>query len=452
MTEGLIVLVLATACAWWLSGARTFAYLLYFASFAPFVTLDLSDGGMQSAEDLGSRIVQVKLVLRALTAVFIVLLVARRRVALRALGSAPLAPVLFFVAWAVLGVAQSSEPVLALSRLAELVLFVLLGVLLWCDDHRSVRAKLRTHALGLLPLIAVTGYYLRARPELAMHVSTDGLVRVGNRLINAETLGTVGALLSLWATLELQEPRERTDNWTRERLLPLACLLFGVAALLFARSRTAMLAAAVGQAILWLPRGRATRRRWIATIALASLVLVACATNTGAIEAWFLRGEGVANLRSGTGRVDLWAHLLDDAVPVHPLLGHGYLSLGEDGRFAHAGSLWTNAHNAYLAALVYCGLPGLAAILAIVVLSIRGAWRRAHARREAGPWSLVLAWCAFAAISNATSFGICGWPNPLMLFFFALYPLAVLGARAQLEESASAAEPHDVESAGAQPA
>ena len=41
--------------------------------------------------------------------------------------------------------------------------------------------------------------------------------RTRNRLINAETLGTISALLVLWSSYGLKEPRERLAGWLRER-------------------------------------------------------------------------------------------------------------------------------------------------------------------------------------------------------------------------------------------
>ena len=40
MITGLLVLLASALIAWWIAGARSLAYLLYYLSFAPFVTLD----------------------------------------------------------------------------------------------------------------------------------------------------------------------------------------------------------------------------------------------------------------------------------------------------------------------------------------------------------------------------------------------------------------------------
>lgn len=445
MSTGLVALLAFNVVAWWLSGARSLVYLAYYLAFAPFVTLDLSDGGMQTADDLGSGLVLVKMGARLATTALVLFLLVRRPVALWALGNRRTLPAVFLIGWSVLGLIGVDEPLVPLLRLGELCSFVLLGAALWgqSDDDVSLRTRLRWHALALLPLVGITLFYAATQPALALHVDPDGMVRMGNRLINAETLGTIGALLSLWATYEVSRPRERDHGWMRERGLPLACLALAVLVLLFARSRTAMIGAAVGQAILWSPLFGATRRQWMSSAAFFLVALIVLASQAEHVESWFLRGDTVANLRSGTGRTELWAHLIEDSVPLHPLLGNGYLNLGEKGGFWHAGHQWTNAHNAYLAALLFGGLPALAAVLALVLLPITIAWRRARSF-DGGAWTLILALFVFAAISSVTSFGICGWPNPLMLFFYALYPLVVIGARREIEsEAADPAEDGD---------
>ncbi len=446
MIIGLLVLLASALIAWWLSGSRSVAYLLYYLSFTPFVTLELSDGGLQSMDGLDSALVLVKAIVRAASAAGILFLLLRRPRAVALLVDLRLLPAMFFLMWALLGLMTTREPMLPLIRLGELAVFIAVGAVLWADSLRtdSLRRILRWHALAVLPLISITAYYMKVQPDLAMHVSEDGIVRMGNRLINAESLGTVSALLLLWSSFELKEPRERLEGWSRERLLPAVCLILGAVTLVLARSRGAMITAILGEMVLWSPIFGGTRRQWISSFSLFGVVFLWIAMHLGLVESWFLRGDSVANLRSGTGRTELWTHLFEDAAQQHPLLGNGYLSLSEKGGFWHAGNYWTHAHNAYLAALLYTGLPGFLAIATIVFLPIRAAWRRARtACDERGAWTLILAFSVLAASSNLTSFGICGWPNPLMLFFFALFPIAVCGPRRPraIEEETSAPDP-----------
>ncbi|MBK7643653.1 MAG: O-antigen ligase family protein [Planctomycetes bacterium] len=437
MSDGYLLLFGFTLLAWRLSGARTMAQLAYYLAFTPFVTLDLTDGGLQGAEDLDSGLVLLKMGLRVGTALPIVILLVRRRSAYGLLSERRFLPALFFVAWAVLGLIATREPLVPLMRLGELALFVATGALLWCDSERSLslRSQLRVHALALVPPIAILACYAATDPALAMHVNQDGLVRMGSRLINAESLGTIGALLVLWSSYELKEPRERLYGWMRERGLPLVVLFLAGATLILARSRTAMLGASAGEFLLFSPLLGSTRRQWIWSTACIFGGLVLTVLYSSTIQAWFLRGESVQSLQTATGRTELWTHLLDESVPEHPLLGNGYLSLSAQGGFWHAGSYWTNAHNAYLAALLYTGIPGFVAVVSMLLLVLRSAWKRMHARAgERAGWPLVFAFGVLASISCTTSFGICGWPNPLMLFFYGLFPIAVLGLRAPESE------------------
>lgn len=431
MILGLVALIGSSIAAWWLSGSRSIAYLCYYLSFAPFVTLSATEGGLAGADGFGSQVVLVKALLRVGTAAVIVGMLATRRNPFGALADARFLAAPFFVLWATLGLVRGPDPTLGFVRLGELAVFVLLGLLLWSESRgRSLRTLLRWHALALVPLLVITALYARLDPGLALHVAENGLVRAGNRLINAESLGTAAALLTVWASYELQAGRAFETVWWRERLLPAVCLAAGAATLVLARSRTAMLATVIAEIVLWFATLRASRPQWAVALVFMLAALAWGAFHTQEIESWVLRGDSVESLRTGTGRTELWAHLFEDSVRLHPFVGNGYINLSESGGFWHAGSYWTNAHNAYLAALLFAGIPGLVAMLITIGMSLLTSWHRARgAGSEAGEWRAVFALALLMAINNTTSFGICGWPNPLMLFFFAFYPLVVFGPR-----------------------
>ena len=142
---------------------------------------------------------------------------------------------------------------------------------------------------------------------------------------------------------------------------------------------------------------------------------------------WVLRDGSSADLMSGTGRTGLWQALLTEQVPEAPVMGAGYLMLTENGPFPHAGTWWTNTHNTYLFALISTGLPGFMATLAIALLPIRASFHRylRAANEERSSWTLILACQMVVFVTGVTGFGICGFPNAVMLFHYALYTWAL---------------------------
>ena len=309
------------------------------------------------------------------------------------------------------------------------------GVALYVEvGHRqSLRTLLRWHAMALisLPLLAV--WFAFTRPDLASHQGSEELTRWGHKLLNANSLGFACTIVVLWATSELrsawlgrsQSKGDGPETW-KTRLLPLLPLVLCVAVLLLARSRTAMLTLALGQAILWWPRGplHMGHARFASLLLALGVIL---AWNQGTVSDWMLRGESVESLASATGRTDLWTELLAEQVPKAPIAGAGYLMLSEEGGFSHAGRIWTNAHNTYLFALVSTGLVGLALVLLVVFLpwwrSLRGYLHKDPAQEEAN--ALLFALQSVLLATSITGFGVFGFPNPAMLLFYSLYALVI---------------------------
>ncbi|MEM7516292.1 MAG: O-antigen ligase family protein, partial [Planctomycetota bacterium] len=142
---------------------------------------------------------------------------------------------------------------------------------------------------------------------------------------------------------------------------------------------------------------------------------------------WFMRGDDVETLATGTGRTDLWHLLITEQAPKSPLLGAGYLMLSEHGRFEHAGAAWNNAHNSFVFALVSTGIPGCMAVLSIVLLPL---WRARRAVIHCIPEEresriMVFALMVVIGITSVTGFGIAGHPNVAMLFHYGLYAMCV---------------------------
>ena len=71
MTQSILVILGACLLAYFVSGARTSAYLFYFLGYVPFMTIDASVGGLTGVGGLGGGNVLFKLSFRAIaTAVF----------------------------------------------------------------------------------------------------------------------------------------------------------------------------------------------------------------------------------------------------------------------------------------------------------------------------------------------------------------------------------------------
>ncbi len=430
MTEGILVALAFAALSFALSGARTTAYLLYFLAFVPFVSLDMS-GGLASAEGLSGANVLFKLCVRAVTTLGLLALTLRRPQALAQLVRWQSLPVVFFFVWALLGLQRAQDPAVSLFRLVELFSFFLAGVVLFVESarHHGPREVVRWHCLALLQLPLVTLYFLQVHPELAYYERADGIGRLGHKFINSNSLGFACVAVALWATNELKERRERVRSLFHERLLPVLALLLVLYVLLGVRSRTAMVTLALGQGLLWFPF--TWKQAW--RLPAFGLVLLAGAlfavTQADTILEWFLRGESTENLASGTGRTGLWSALVTQQLPRAPLLGAGYLMLSAEGTFLHDGVHWSNAHNTYVYALISTGVPGFLAILGAAL----GPWATTFRRLfttgygERPAWILLFTLQTVVLVASVTGFGICGHPNPAMLFHYALYTYLVMG-------------------------
>ena len=419
--------MVAAGC-YWISGARTAAYLAHFCAYVPFITLDSSQGGLVGVGGLDGGNVRFKLGVRVACSLVLLACLARQRRSLANIFRVRHLPVLLLFAWSVLWIQRSQDPWIAFARLGELAVFFLSGLalLLESGQFRTARTIARWHALaiGSLPLMALL--FVRSSPDLASHVDASGLMRLGHKFLNANSLGFASTVLCLWAVSDLYRP-ERPGSaggfrW-QDRAVPAVLLIAGGAVLFASRSRTAFAALIVGLSILFWPR------RGFSYPQVAGLVcaLGALAVSHLAITEWLLRGESSASLSTGTGRTALWGALLREQVPEAPLGGAGYLMLSKDGGFQHAGRVWNNAHNTYIGALVAGGIPSLLCVLAIVFAPLRaarrlamGAWAKGDTEERAG-WTLIYALTAAVAVASLTGFGVAGYPNPLMHFHYGLY-------------------------------
>jgi O-antigen ligase len=421
----IIVALLSTVLAWYLAGAKSMAYMMYFVAFIPFLTLDAEPGGLTGLSGLGSSNGMFKLSIRLLSTAGMMLILVRRREATKAILSNRSLPVIGFFLWACLGIPQSQMPFVSLARLGELLVFFLFGITLFLEDDRfsCPRKVARWHCLALLPLLLMAMWSVVNRPELAFHVNNMGQGRLGHKMLNANVLAFGAVILTLWSSHELREEHGGKKVFARERVLPFLVLILALSVMVMSRSRTALVTLIAGQLVLWIPVDRGSPRRRLIGMGLVVGVFALTVFQMEELIAWVLRDGSSADLMSGTGRTSLWAALISEQVPKSPILGAGYLMLTDQGAFNHHGTWWTNTHNTYMFSLVSTGLPGFIFLMGIAILPFRASFRRyLRANKEdRSSWTLILACQTVVLISGVTGFGICGFPNAVMLFHYAMY-------------------------------
>jgi len=429
LTESLLLVVVCAVLAYFLSGSKSKLYFLYFLSFVPFVTLNADAGGLESAAGLSGGIVLMKMSVRLLTAAGFMAAFLAGRQSVSRLALPQYLPVVFFVAWAMLGLHRAQAPWVSFFRLGELFVFFLVGVTLFdrVSSGASIRSVIRWHCLALAPLCAVAGLFVWLNPDIAQHTGEDGAMRIGHQLMNANVLGFAAVVLCLWATFELKEGRERVRHVFFERYLPALCLIGGFIVIIYARSRTSSITFLMGQVLIWIVFTR-NKRKYLSLIVSGVILafLFAIASFDGFLE-WFMRGDDVETLKSGTGRTDLWSMLLFEQAPKYPLLGSGYLMLSEHGRFEHHGAHWNNAHNTFVFALVSTGIPGMLAVISIVAWPAVRAYRMISRVPDSmrSSWVFLLVLMLVVTITSVTGFGVSGHPNVAMFFHYALFGYVV---------------------------
>lgn len=183
-----------------------------------------------------------------------------------------------------------------------------------------------------------------------------------------ETPATLGAAINL-----VLLPALAVFAWGRRSVALTIAVGVLFAGLVAAGSRGAWLAAAAGSAVAVLVARRAGFRAPLASLAAGAAV-------AGAL----VGGGALLNVASSISRVDLYGLALRAIAPANLLTGSGYLGfyyLLESARGVAidygTGTTTYFVHNDYLQTLLELGVPGLAGVLALVVLPQVKAWRAA---------------------------------------------------------------------------
>jgi O-antigen ligase len=177
-------------------------------------------------------------------------------------------------------------------------------------------------------------------------------------------------MLSLLAGVWLR--RDRRAATPAGSALELGLLLIIVAALLFTFSRQAWLGAAIGLVALGLGR------RPVLMLGTALLVTLVIAfvpiPGTGGSFGNYLATAGDTSSESTETRLDLWDQAID-LIPEHAVIGAGPGLIGELAPGTNDRPFY--AHNIFLDGAVELGIAGAAALIAIIVVGLRAARRRA---------------------------------------------------------------------------
>jgi hypothetical protein len=353
---------------------------------------DLGRKGFSSLAEVDS-LAMVKFVARMLCLAFAVVLVVQFRLRWRELFRGGNRWLLGYFALALGTTLFSAVPVISATRAISFIVILFYGTAV-------VHAFARQRVLGAFwqGLYFCYGLFVVAVLFAALLFYRGGEDRLGG-IYPANIAASIGGIAFVWSFVKLLRQGRG--------FVPLAFAAAGAAIILLAVSRGALIAAG---AVCVLAAMRARR-----TIALAFVTALLVTGGALAIHhAWggdptkdvvkFLaRGQQTADLVALTGRTPLYAFLLTEQFPRHPVLGVGFEMLSEQG-MSPAGSVgivlegarasweWhpTHAHNSLLSALIGTGLVGLALYVIGWWTIASRLWRLSHDGQWLGTEALYL--------------------------------------------------------------
>ena len=421
------IAILMSAAAWLLMG-RTLTSAACLVTMLPFLSLGEDVSGIDATDASGAS--AYKLLGRGVGALLLVALAASDSRSLRFLQGASARLAFGFAFVAILSVVNAPYPQLPFIRIGEWAVFFLAGVVvhsrvtLRSGDEGLVRLLLGS----LLPLVAMALFLSVTNADAVIEVRTaDQMSRLGGRLIDPQSLGLIGAFFGIAGIAVFLSGRGGAGAGL------VALSAFGVGALLITQShsRTGLLSFAAGAGTFFLLDSRRNPAALIALAVGGAMGVTALPFVADGLASWFLRGESAENLSTGSSRTLLWSALIFESFPLEPLLGHGYLFLGPDGPLRAAGAEWSNAHNAYIFALVSTGIVGFSLLLGMVIFGLRSWFRIAATRATAGgSWVIRRGLCACYVtllVDACSNYGMVGHPSPAMFLFHLLFCRATLG-------------------------
>lgn len=207
---------------------------------------------------------------------------------------------------------------------------------------------------------------------------------------NKNTLGHTALMLMLLATTLLLMPAGAAPRPTR--WLAPAAIVMGAVAVVMSRSMTSVVLMPLYLGLLMLLNRRRLpgwMRHLAVVAAVLTLALAPLALSLAGIDPMAALLDATGKDATLTGRTDLWAIAAGEIARV-PMTGHGFGAFWaapqfESQRFEvlRAGATSASFHNVIADVAVGTGLPGLVAILALIVTTLRRVAR--NWRMDGGP-------------------------------------------------------------------
>ena len=278
--------------------------------------------------------------------------------------------------------------------------FVFLALFLWMQLSDTDLVVIAKQSLVLV-VFGSLGAAVFA-PQLAMQPGYAGLipgfnVRLWGVTASANTLGSVAAVLLV---LEVAEPSKK--RWLKSCVLVASALV-----LILTQSKTSIIAATLGLAIIYvwrlLPGIRSRNPAQGQNGALVAMALIAIISVAAAmIGAWVmfsdtsilaaiegkLAARAVGDMSTATGRTDIWKLAIQGGLE-NPLFGQGADFWGLEARLRSGFTGATHAHNLFLQVFSRSGFIGLASLLVFLCFLIQYSLR-ASKRTRGGSIALMV--------------------------------------------------------------
>jgi O-antigen ligase len=288
-----------------------------------------------------------------------------------------------YVLWCGVSALWSPEPFQTLWKTGELAVLVLLAVALTGEKGDPVaRARDLAGAIAFLAfalcVTALAGGLVapdRAWPAEGLGMwSMRGVVPQ----INANMLGQLGGMVAVIAAARLMIGigRGRAGEWI--------VLSIGLAALLLAYSRTALITAPLVLVLTAL-----AFRRWTALLLMAASPGGIALVLADPLRTYLARGQSPDLFATLSGRTLMWEEGLA-AASRSPIIGHGFF-VGHKYVERRGGIGFATMDNTHVETLINLGAIGLVLVLAIAVFALGHSWRLAReSRRSAAAIEIAL--------------------------------------------------------------